>query len=234
MRDRKSDLIRFYEALASLEEKLGAKRILTECNGRMNWPRRGVYFFFENGETRMDSGTDHRVVRVGTHALKRGSKTTLWNRLSQHRGVKRSGGGNHRGSVFRLHLGTALLSRNSALNCSSWAQGSSAPAETRRKESHIETLVSSVVGAMSVLYLKIDDPQGPDSERGYIERNSIALLSNFDKPALDSPTDAWLGRHCASQRVRESGLWNSNHVEEVYDKDFLGRLEKLIVSAGGS
>ena len=82
---------------------------LRACHGRMPWPRRGVYFFFEEGEVRSDSGSGPRVVRVGTHALTDRSKTTLWNRLAQHRGVARSGGGNHRGSVFRLLVGQALL-----------------------------------------------------------------------------------------------------------------------------
>jgi hypothetical protein len=55
-----------------------------------------VYFFREAGETRCDSGNGPRIVRVGTHALKAGSSTKLWTRLSQHRG-KSAGGGNHRG-----------------------------------------------------------------------------------------------------------------------------------------
>ena len=71
----------------------------------MDWPKRGVYFFFKPGETRRD-GTP-RVVRVGTHALKTGSGTSLWDRLSKHRGNlagRSPGAGNHRGSIFRLHV----------------------------------------------------------------------------------------------------------------------------------
>jgi len=49
----------------------------------------------------------NRVVRVGTHGLKTGSTSTLWGRVHQHRDT-REGGGNHRGSVFRLHVGQAL------------------------------------------------------------------------------------------------------------------------------
>ena len=29
--------------------------------------------------------------------------------------------------------------------------------------------------------------------RGYIERNAIALLSNYGKPAIDPPSPGWLG-----------------------------------------
>jgi hypothetical protein len=54
----------------------------------MGWPQRGVYFFTEEGERRHDTGEGLRIVRIGPHALKKGSRTTLWDRLSQHRGRK--------------------------------------------------------------------------------------------------------------------------------------------------
>jgi len=101
----------FYEILEGLERKVWGKRKLASCHGSMNWPERGVYFFFEPGEMRSTSGSGMRVVRIGMHALKAGSKTTLWKRLSQHQGTQKSGGGNHRGSVFRLHVGTALIAQ---------------------------------------------------------------------------------------------------------------------------
>ena len=59
----------FYDILQELEERLGGKRQLRNCNGKMNWPKRGVYFFFENGEKRTRKN-ELRVVRIGTHALK--------------------------------------------------------------------------------------------------------------------------------------------------------------------
>jgi hypothetical protein len=103
MSDRRlPDLIRFYSILNRLEKTIGGPRALADCRGRMKWPARGVYFFCEAGENRSDTGEGPRVVRVGTHALKAGGSTTLWGRLSTHRGQLRSGGGNHRGSIFRL------------------------------------------------------------------------------------------------------------------------------------
>jgi hypothetical protein len=71
--ERLDDLRRFYSLLDQLEHRLGGKRLLAACNGRTGWPRRGVYFFFENGERRAESGAGLRVVRVGTHALASGS-----------------------------------------------------------------------------------------------------------------------------------------------------------------
>jgi hypothetical protein len=193
VQQRLSDLKRFYVALARISDRVGGLRRLNACHGRMVWPAQGVYFFFEDGELRSDSGRGLRVVRVGTHGLKEGSATTLWRRLAQHGGVRRSGGGNHRGSVFRLHLGTALAGRDKWLACPTWASARTAPAVTRLSERKLEMTVTNVVGRMSLAWLSVSDESGPRSERGYVERNAIALLSNLDKTPLDSPSSDWLG-----------------------------------------
>jgi hypothetical protein len=193
----------------------------------MDWPLRGVYFFFEEGERRSESGKGQRVVRVGTHALKAGSKTSLWNRLSQHRGQKSSGGGNHRGSIFRLLVGEALITRDK-LESETWGKGNTAPRETRAMEHGIELMVSQHIGSLPFLFLKIEDEARPDSLRGVIERNSIALLSNFGKSEIDAPSENWLGHFSNRERVRMAGLWNQNHVDQSYDPQFLDILETLM------
>lgn len=105
--DRLKDLKHFYDLLAHLENNNGTKLNLGSCHGKMNWPKQGIYFFYEDTEIRTESGKGCKVVRVGTHALKEGSKSTLWSRLSNHKG-RRSGLGNHRGSIFRLLLGISI------------------------------------------------------------------------------------------------------------------------------
>ena len=109
---RLDDLKRFYQAIGALNAAVNGPRTLSECSARLSWPPRGVYFFMEEGETRSHTGKGPRIVRVGTHALKTGAKSTLWKRLSQHKGQARSGGGNHRGSIFRLIVGTALIKKH--------------------------------------------------------------------------------------------------------------------------
>jgi hypothetical protein len=230
MQGRAKHLEALYSTLDALERKLGGARTLAECNSRMDWPRRGVYFFREAGEQRCDTGTGPRIVRVGTHALGVTSQTRLWTRLSQHRGKQVDGGGNHRGSIFRLLVGTALIARH-GLEFSTWGAGSSATSEIRQGETALERRVSAIICAMPFLWLTIDDDPGPSSMRGYIERNTIALLSNCNKAPLDPPSNGWLGLHCNRERVRASGLWNSNHVEEQYDPAFLDRLERLVAEA---
>ena len=229
--ERLEDLVRFYLILDRLERNIGGTRTLADCRGRMDWPERGVYFFREPDENRSDTGEGPRIVRVGTHALKSGSQTKLWTRLSQHKGRPSTGGGNHRGSVFRLLIGAALACRN-GYDYPTWGDKEAARSEVKDCEHALECEVTRVMGELPFLWLAVDDEAGPNSMRGRIERNSIALLSNFRRPPLDPPSPHWLGHYCYTGREREgvkaAGLWNSNHVDESYDPAFLYDLERLI------
>jgi len=227
----KADLDRFYSALTSLEKRLGGTRKLLDCDAKTGWPTRGVYFFFETGEYRAGRITPElRAVRVGTHAISEGSSTSLWDRLKQHRGPGRPGevrGGNHRGSIFRLHVGTALVRGDRYTGpASTWGVGSSAGPGLAVVEEPLERAVSAYIGDMPFLWLNADDEPSSASIRSYIERNSIALLSQGTK--LDPPSPAWLGRWAKDARVRASGLWNVRHVEATYDRGFLAVLEALV------
>ena len=244
--NRAGEVAHFYELLHGLEQRCGGRRVLSGCHGRMGWPGRGVYFFFEPGERRTDSGSGDRLVRVGTHALKERSRSRLWGRLSQHRGSSRSGGGNHRTSIFRLLVGSALRSRAGTDEPRSWGVAQEAGTAARKlgmrrdalkvAEQALENGVSRHIGAMPFVWLSIADEPGPDSERGYVERNAIALLSNRGNAPVDAPSEDWLGAHSDRDRVRESGLWNNNHVDDAYEAGFLDRLAQLIemhVPTGG-
>ena len=49
MNARLGDLLRFY-AILEPGTRIGGRRLLSDCSGRMDWPQRGVYFFMEDGE----------------------------------------------------------------------------------------------------------------------------------------------------------------------------------------
>ena len=231
MSERSANVDRFYSWIARLDQACGGPRVLSECHGRMGWPNRGVYFFFESGETRAD-GVTPRVVRVGTHAL-RPSSSTLWTRLAQHRGTtggSMPGGGNHRASIFRRHVGGALLASGNwpAEIAETWGVGSTATTEVRRCEYPLEQAVSECICAMPLLWLEVNDPPNRQSRRGVIERGSIGLLSNLDHESIDSPSPTWLGRSCDRKAVRASGLWNVNHVDDHCDPSVLDELDLLL------
>ena len=218
----------FYGLLDEVAERCGGPRRLCECDGKLSWPERGVYFFFEPGERRANSA--ERVVRVGTHALGARSKTTLWHRLSTHRGTiggSLPGGGNHRGSVFRLHVGASLLARGGWPDGirDTWGKGTSAPVEVRRAEHELECAVSDYIGNMSVLWVNVDDEPGPSSDRARIEVGAIVSLSNRNRPLIDPPSAGWLGHDAQRVEIQESGLWNVQHVDETPRAGFLGMFE---------
>jgi len=233
---RRADLDRFYALLADLADHVGGARKLKRCTGYMDWPDRGVYVFLEPGEMR--SPDQHRVTRVGTHAVSAGSSTSLWGRLKQHYGTGAGSsahphGGNHRGSVYRERVGEALIEKHVLHDDypdwgERWAGVDRDRGAVRDEEYILERRASTYIRDQPFLWIALDDEPGPDSDRAFVERNAIALLSNFERSAVDPRPDDWLGRHSRSRAIRESGLWNVAHVDEDYDPAFLDRLERAV------
>ena len=190
----------------------------------MPWPERGVFFFFENGEQRSDSGAGPRVVYVGTHAITRGSQTTLWHRLSQHRGqaIMVAETTEDRSSI----VGASLIERDKH-SYPTWGDKSSASRDVRDREHPSECAVSKIIRAMPFLWLSIEDTPGPD--------RFAATLSGMPSPYSATTSSGthpsshnWLGRFCDRERVRLSVFWDSNHVDETYDPAFLDCLDRLV------
>jgi hypothetical protein len=132
-------------------------------------------------------------VRVGTHALRPASQSTLWGRLRQHRGRtggRNPGGGNYRASVFRRHVGTALIRRDGQPRglLESWTSSNRNP-EWAPEEDQLERDGTRRIGSMPFLWLAVPSHPDGSSDRGLIERNSIGLLSGLaggpDQPASD-------------------------------------------------
>jgi hypothetical protein len=104
----------------------------------------------------------------------------------------------------------------------SWLDRHNPGAEMAPLEEPVEIEVSRRIGAMPLLWLNV--PERADRER--IERDSIALLSHRSG-GIDVPSNAWLGHHAERLEIRESGLWNVEHVDADYDAGFLARLAEL-------
>lgn len=216
----------FYRTLAKLEHILGGTRILSECNGKMEWPERGVYFFFEPGECRSADPSRLRVVRVGTHMVQR-SKGSFWGRLRMHRGTEK-GFGNHRQSVFRKHVGNAIMRRSKGeISVPTWANRRGKLQEDRQKEAFLEGQVSAYIGKMPFLWVSVPDAVGPHSDRSIIEKNAVGLLSGSCNP-VDPPSRTWLGSFNYRHEIRNSGLWNVQYVNRKYEAGFLDVLAKHV------
>lgn len=226
MTTRKIHIDRFYSLMEELESNQ-PKRILKDSNGQMKWFDQGVYFFFEKDEIRENN--QPRVVRIGTHAVSKGSKTKLWKRLRQHKGTKK-GYGNHRSSVFRKLIGFALIKKQH-LNYPFWGFNKKlVNKEAKNEEKSLEIDISKIIGNMPFLCLQVLGDSRKDNMRAYIETNSIALLSNRDKDIkYDLPSGNWLGKFSGHKHVAESGLWNSDDTEKDYSPIFLDKLEEIIL-----
>jgi uncharacterized protein DUF6884 len=226
----KTMLIRFGRLMRQLARIQMGGRLLSQATGRQPWPKRGLYFVIEPvGPAGRDC-----ITRVGTHAVSAGSSTTLWDRISTHRGVAGHGGGSHRSSIFRSHVGRALGRRGDEAMPETWSVGQSAPADVRAGESLLERKVSNVIGDMRLLWLDVPDAAGPRSDRAYLERNIIGLLSRTNVLGIRSaPNSNWLGRASVDWRIVTSGLWNLDHLFYRPDPRFLDVLEIYINILGG-
>lgn len=221
---RRADLRKFYSLMRRLERNIGGRFKLGECNAEIDLlQRKGVYFFFEDGERRSGSGNGDRVVRVGSHALNAGESTNLWDRISQHRGADQPGR-RQSSTVFRNRVGNAICRRNRVLGPRRWPRDAELGDAVR-----IEKLINRHMWPMKLIVL----PVGCRAHRVYIESNAIALLSEYgEENAIDAQSRRWLGRRCDRKQVRESGLWQSEHVNDVYRPDFLDWLEEYVDRVG--
>ncbi len=63
-------------------------------------------------------------------------------------------------------------------------------------------------------------------ERLVLEKRLVALLVQYP---LGQPSADWLGRYAASEEIRSSGVWNTQHIhaEPLTDQEFR-RVEQLV------
>ncbi len=94
-------------------------------------------------------------------------------------------------------------------------------------EGDVERRVSAVIGAMPFTWLPVPDHPDPIRSRGWVERHAIALLTGADGPR-DRASPAWLGRWAPRAEVRESGLWNVQHVGDPYDPRVLDVVASMV------
>jgi hypothetical protein len=170
-------------------------------------PDQGVYFFFDPAEQTRFSATLPRLVRIGTHGVSVGSRATLRDRLRTHLGTS-DGYGNHRSSVFRLHVGEAVIRRDDLrAKYPNWGIGQSSTGAVRDNEKPLEQKVSEIISGLLVGCIAVADKSTKESARSLIERLSIALFTERLLP-VEAPSPHWLGLHSKHDVIVKTGLWN--------------------------
>ncbi|WP_417308191.1 hypothetical protein [Devosia sp.] len=192
-------------------------------------PAQGLYVIFDPSEPSKYSDSLSRIVRIGTHGVALGSKSILRTRLRAHFG-QRDGSGNHRASIFRLHVGNALIARDGLADAyPHWGIGMSADPTIKRAENDLEQLVSREIGRLSFTFLEIRDPSSPKSQRAILEHSFINYLAADGIP-IEIPTKHWLGQHSPVEAIRNSGLWNIQHVGGRYDTRAFCRVRQYLTT----
>jgi len=228
LRKRRLAVERAYGMFDLIRSQLGLHELKTLMNADL--PKQGVYFFFDDHEVTQFSKTIPRLVRIGTHGVSAGSVATLRNRLRTHFGT-RAGQGNHRASIFRLHVGRAMAVRDQLQESfPNWGKGQSAPKEITQHEMTLEARVSDYIGRLRVLYIPVADAAGTASMRATIERQFIALFTENLCP-VETPSPNWLGRYSDKELIRETGLWNVRDVGSEYDLRFIPFFETIVAKA---
>ncbi len=216
-----SDADSFYRSVDKLRQ--GGAVVPFDQLAKAHLPEKGLYLFFEPGENRRESIIP-RVTRVGTHGVSLGSKSTLWHRLKTHLGTQ--SGGNHRSSIFRLHVGAALIAKNNFV-CDSWGIGQVADRQTVDQEQAVEMAVSSYMRQLHVGWLSIPDDSSSKSDRAVLEASIIGFLSGKQAP-LDPPSPDWLGLYSPKETIKSSGMWNLKAMHSNPQPGFLDMLEYFV------
>ena len=185
----------------------------SECNGKI--PKNGIYFWYENGETR--NGGRLRITRVGINK----KQDRLHGRINEHYTSDRVG------SSFRKDIGAALMSKNgeSVSEIKEWRKDRKKE-DPRFKDPKFVCYNSYTTQELkqhfSYCVLKIDDL----CERSVLEIRLISLFSNCNHCL---PTCTWLGKYSDKQEIRDSGLWNKDYVFCAYKFNGCGldRLKEL-------
>lgn len=181
----------------------------------------GLYFFYEKGEISAHS-LNGRIVRVGNHR----SQNRLKERLRLHYSS------NKNSSVFRKFLGGAILRKtdpNHPCLFPGPGQGhwEKQDMPTCERCKTIENEVSKML--RSNFWFRCVEITNKNL-RNSLEKKLIATISLCQ---VCKPSNNWLGKFAYSEKVRNSGLWNSDY---IFDHSLkmtttdLEMLKELIVS----
>jgi hypothetical protein len=184
-------------------------------------PKNGLYIFFEDGETACHGDLEgDRIVRIGNHPQ---TQDGLAARLTKHyTGSKRT-------SVLLRDIGGAMLRRD--LPESPCLEPSPGKGHWERQKGKYCAICEPykakskcfVHNQMTYVTIPCDDMH----KRNRLEKILIASVSIC--PCC-SPSPTWLGLKAYDSKVRDSGLWQTNHVcdfEVLRDADTMDLVRDL-------
>lgn len=191
-------------------------------------PENGIYFFYENGEIWGHGGDKQRIVRIGTH-----KDGNFRSRIKEHFLLDESKMNfdattpkpSDR-SIFRKHIGRALLNRNNDAYLKTWDKDfiKKINREKHRrlrniqKEKDIEKEITQILRKNFSFRFIIVDNQVERMGTNGLERRLIGTVARCK---LCRPSNNWLGNNHPNNKIKKYGLWLIQHVEneEINEND---------------
>ncbi len=182
-------------------------------------PYCGIYFFYEEGEFWGHGGRKPRIVRIGS--CRDGN---FQSRISEHYLLdeRKMNFDSHQSapkdrSIFRQHLGRALLAKQKSNYSVMWKKNFTTPKE-RMSFGHLRDInlekslerqiTKKIRETLSFRFIEINNQMGGSG----LESRSIATVAQCGE-CKASPE--WLGLFSPIERIRTSGLWNVHYTDHA-------------------
>jgi hypothetical protein len=186
---------------------------------RKQLPKNGIYFFYEKGEIWGHGENQPRIVRIGTHRegnfQSRIAEHFLLDEAKMNLGVTRARP--HDRSIFRKNIGRTLLNRQRSPYLAVWEidfmkrenlqkHGHLREIETERR---IEAEVTRLLQENFSFRFVVLEGQ---SVRMGSEGLEARLIGTVAGCSACGPSPGWLGQHSPKAKIRQSGLWQVQHL----------------------
>ena len=187
-------------------------------------PTNGIYIMFEEGET--FQGLD-RIVRVGTHD----GDGNLYKRLKEHYVNE-----NKDRSIFLKRVGSAILAKNKDPYLDVWEVDTTTPENKNKVQAQLNPEQEQQITQQAVAHIRnkisfVVFEVKTKEERLCLEKKIIATLSKAAKDGFIKPSQGWLGNFSPDPKVRQSGLWQSQHLDgEPLTSAEFDKLKQIVLS----
>jgi len=201
-------------------------------------PENGIYFFYEQGEIWGHGGQKPRIVRIGTHR-----DGNFKSRIGEHYLLDESKmnfdaaqPAPHERSIFRKNIGRALLNQQRDDYLQIWEIDFTTKKNREkfghfrnvRKEKELESEITRILREnFSFRFFEISSQMERMGAKGL----ESALIGTVAHCQLCKPTKNWLGNFSPKRQIKESGLWQVQHIKadeinEADRKTILNAIEK--------
>ena len=201
-----------------------------ECRYPINMkklPHNGIYFFYERGEMWGHGDSMPRIVRVGTHR-----NSNFQSRIRDHyipdtkMDFDAQKPTPHDRSIFRKNIGRAILNRDNSDYLRVWNIDFTTT-ENRKRYSHLrdigfeknmeQEITRLLQENFSFRYIPVENEAERMGKTG-LESRLIGTLSSCH---MCHASDNWLGQYSPVEKMKQSGLWLSQHLHSpgLTDKD---------------